>query len=617
MSTSPSRNYRVPRFRYPLINRDDYNKYTTALNDYRTYVGNNNKITKISDLGRKARIKDLTQREEALLNSIIDIKRKELDAIKARIGEDKFNYLSKRSDMRGNINKIDDLKEEDRELARMIHHKQQALYELEDASTFNEITNGKGYIMYPNTYRQILIDKLFDDELLEYPNQYARHKTYRTRFGLDDNDKAQEAYKRFYRGNINFDEDKEFYEDFDSFNNYIDDLQRLKTFHKMIKKNEPKIDKADVKADVKEDVRDDEIDAPPPHKPKVVIDVDVDDDDEEEDVKDDEEVKTTKVKIDKADVKADIKADEEEVVTPIKTPHASPYGAYNTALRRALELFEGINGEGDLKEHLDKQLSDKAISNADYEVYQKYLDTLSKLYEDFHKDNYEGMNLHERFAHNRKMYYNILNTIMNNDDSIKGYRNQLLNIFDDAMLSRGKIATVDEDYRNGLKVIRDIMFKLLPPSHQAYKTLKTKPLKIIDKATSKVMELNEDGKWIEVKDDVSDEVKSDNISGEVKSDNVSGEVKSDDVKSLLPKLTFTPSTPSNGGTSSRPSEVSLTSFDNAMTSNNAIMRKMIYENNMKMFPRKGLDYNKKMAKLRVDMNKNVFLKGNMPLSAWF
>ena len=86
-------------------------------------------------------------------------------------------------------------------------------------------------------------------------------------------------------------------------------------------------------------------------------------------------------------------------------------------------------------------------------------------------------------------------------------------------------------------------------------------------------------------------------------------VKPQPQMSFMPKLGFTPPSGASG--------VAITSFDNATTANVQIMHKLIAENNMKMFPRHDLKYNTKMAKLRVDLNKNIHLKGGMPLSAFF
>ncbi len=61
----------------------------------------------------------------------------------------------------------------------------------------------------------------------------------------------------------------------------------------------------------------------------------------------------------------------------------------------------------------------------------------------------------------------------------------------------------------------------------------------------------------------------------------------------------------------------MLSFDYAITTNAEYMRSRIQEANNKMFPRKDLSDVKKMRKLRIDNNKNVALKGGMPMSAYF
>lgn len=59
------------------------------------------------------------------------------------------------------------------------------------------------------------------------------------------------------------------------------------------------------------------------------------------------------------------------------------------------------------------------------------------------------------------------------------------------------------------------------------------------------------------------------------------------------------------------------SFDSAMNTNNTYMHKLISEANNKMFPRKDIGDVKRLRKLRIDNNKNIALKGGMPLSAYF
>ena len=93
---------------------------------------------------------------------------------------------------------------------------------------------------------------------------------------------------------------------------------------------------------------------------------------------------------------------------------------------------------------------------------------------------------------------------------------------------------------------------------------------------------------------------------------IPSETQSKPLLSFMPKLGFTPNAGNAGA-----GGVALTSFDNASTANAQRMRKMIAENNMKMFPRHDLNYNNKMSKLRIDLNKNIHLKGGMPLSAFF
>lgn len=59
------------------------------------------------------------------------------------------------------------------------------------------------------------------------------------------------------------------------------------------------------------------------------------------------------------------------------------------------------------------------------------------------------------------------------------------------------------------------------------------------------------------------------------------------------------------------------SFDAAMNTNNAYMHRLISEANNKIFPRKDIGDVKRLRKLRIDNNKNIALKGGMPLSAYF
>ena len=61
----------------------------------------------------------------------------------------------------------------------------------------------------------------------------------------------------------------------------------------------------------------------------------------------------------------------------------------------------------------------------------------------------------------------------------------------------------------------------------------------------------------------------------------------------------------------------MLNFDYALTTNAEYMRSRIQEANNKMFPRKDLRDVKKMRKLRIDNNKNIALKGGMPISAYF
>ena len=58
-------------------------------------------------------------------------------------------------------------------------------------------------------------------------------------------------------------------------------------------------------------------------------------------------------------------------------------------------------------------------------------------------------------------------------------------------------------------------------------------------------------------------------------------------------------------------------FDNAFTSTNSYMHQLVEQSHQKMWPRKDIKDVKQMRKLRIDFNKNVNLKGGMPMSAYF
>lgn len=58
-------------------------------------------------------------------------------------------------------------------------------------------------------------------------------------------------------------------------------------------------------------------------------------------------------------------------------------------------------------------------------------------------------------------------------------------------------------------------------------------------------------------------------------------------------------------------------FDNAFTNTNSYMHQLVEQSHHKMWPRKDIKDVKQMRKLRIDFNKNVNLKGGMPMSAYF
>lgn len=647
---------KIPRFHFPKIRPELVNAYNTAVKDYLLYTKNQGKINSLNQLkgslgGRQIHSKDLEEREKAIIKAVRDIKQDQANTLKLKLGKDFDKYVA----MDKKELEAMDKASEEYLLAKIARQANEFLIkDDDDIRDMFGVTPRGNYIHNPYDFRHYMTRKIADwdfnvDKPYSYLNQARKHPYLKKYKPFEDEmNQALDMRNRLFTG--------DFPEDFgEDFGDYIDVLRGAKQEKyfeddedfKKLSPGQQQIIKMKRDEIAKEFGDFVEIDDSPEiyrrkresHLPKdEKAQAKKDPDDLKKIAEQEKEKDKTRAKevgdITKEDLKkvTEQRKEREKLrkMDELKKAEQDKINKYNHKFGELIDKFNNIYFQK------PEEMSEEQLKNMNEEQRKAY----DKALEDYKYFTFNSGRLTGKDAADfkKRVFSSLVKGSEDEDkEDLEGFSSYIQTLTK-AYPNLFKKTPTDPALKEGLKLY-DVLAKALydPKNHMDYRTnIYGKKRVFIDKDTGKSYEFrykDEDKDSLFVQPEVielEDELKigPDEIATtKIKVDEPAPDkpapapAQAPDPLLLFPKLSLTPSTtttaPKNNAGQLGPSQVSLTSFDNAAISNNTIMRKMINDSHNKMFPRQGLDYNSKMRKLKIDFNKNINLKGNMPLSAWF